>query len=186
MKTIYFLFLLVSGTCLCAQESSKFFAYWNSPPTPHPAKAAEQSIPDVILSRSSEFEIPETARVAQGGGGQDNGLYFFMDINGKCKQLSFKPIVRSGEVTKRGTFHMLIGCGYPEFVIVSGSEAEKNLISFLRKELASKLTDDDLPTSSSNSCCEDPRPATLAALTTLLQYFPVEEKPTNKKPNKSP
>jgi hypothetical protein len=79
--------------------------------------------------------------------------------------------VGAAENANEGVFRMIIGCGYPEFVFVSGSDAESNLLSLLRKERARAVAQ-GVKASEPSKECGDPRPETLATLDALLEYFP--------------
>lgn len=182
MNAISCLFLLVSGTGLCDQERSKFYSYWIAPPQAPVATTIEREIPPVFLRRSRECEIPDGARVAQGWKTPDGLLCFFLHVGGRAQQLTFKPRnVGAAENANEGIFRMIIGCGYPEFVFVSGSDAESNLLSLLRRERARTVAQVVKPSEPSKEC-GDPRPETLATLNALLEYFPAA-KPESNIPN---
>lgn len=176
MTAIPCLFLILSSAALSAQDSNPLLTHWNSPQLPTPAvrDQPQAKIEVVLLRDASQVQFPESTRVADGAKGADGSLVFMMN-NGKTSQtLKFNLIPREGEPTKEGAFRIYLGCGYPEYEFVRGSEAEKELLSLLKRS-RDAIVGGEEPSSSSEG---------LSALNALLEYFPDDQ--SNKKKQRKP
>lgn len=173
MKTLAFLSGVIASHTLQAQQANPLLRYWNAPPkVVVPVKAHSEAKPRVILvHEASEFPLPPSSNLVYGHHREDGGLGFILNVGDKTNWVSFDP----AEDQKGGKFTIVKTiCGGSRYELVPGSDAEKNLLKFLKDAYEARLNEPMAPSTDDKCGCEDRPRKTLEALALLVEYFPDE------------
>lgn len=173
MKTLAFLSGVIASHTLQAQEANRLLRYWNAPAeVVVPAETHSEAKPWVILvHEASEFPLPPSSKLVYGHHRENGGLGFILNVGDKTNWVSFDP----ADNQKGGKFTVLKSvCGGPTYELVPGSDAEKNLLKFLRHAYQARLNQPMAPSTDDKCGCENRARKTLEALALLVGYFPDE------------
>jgi hypothetical protein len=173
MKTLAFLSGVIASPVLQAQEAAPLLRHWNSPAKIVTlAEIHSEAKPRVILlQEASQFSLPPSVTLSEGYQRKDGGLGFELNMGDRVNCVLFDPT----ENQKGGKFTVLKTiCGGPRYELVPGSEAEKNLLKFLKDAYKARLSQPMDPSTDDKCGCENRARKTLEALALLLGYFPNE------------
>ena len=138
-----------------------------------PAEIHSEAKPRVILvHEASQFALPPSVTLSDGYQRKDGGLGFELNMGDRANCVLFDPT----ENQKGGKFTVLkTVCGGPIYELVPGSDAEKNLLKFLKHAYQTRLNK-PVDESTGDKCgCENRARKTLEALALLFGHFPDEE-----------